>query len=130
LLLVGVAAAIGCSLRFDPGPRRTGTSGGGSTLTAPPPTNSAPPAGGTFEDRRCGGLGYADAPCDSCFRTHCCVDGITCGSNRECVALRDCWAMCETEECAAQCESEHSAGTYDSEQLDGCMESYCASACE
>lgn len=124
------AAAVGCSLRFDAGSRRDGGVGGGTIVMPPPPTNGAPGGGGTVEDRRCGGLGYASTTCDACFRTHCCIDGITCASNRECMALRDCWLSCEDETCGGQCAVVHSKGQYDSDRLDSCMESWCASACE
>jgi len=122
--VVLLAAVVGCSIRIDPGPRPTG----GSTVVQPPPTPA--PIGGSVDDRSCGGLAYPSASCDDCFRSHCCIDGITCASDPSCVALRDCWSGCNDDACGEQCAQDYADGQDDSDRLDGCMQSSCASECE
>ena len=98
---------------FDHG-KWTGEAGGGPGTT----TSS------------CGGLGSANAACETCMESKCCSEATACGTSLSCLDYWDCVVPCNGDPaCRDQCDAQYPAGAAPYEALRDCLLDNCHSQC-
>jgi hypothetical protein len=79
----------------------------------------------------CEGYVFADAPCTTCGRAHCCNEAGACMQDAECARLAACELGCAPldDDCLGLCELAHPSGVALERALGKCTASNCAASC-
>lgn len=67
--------------------------------------------------------------CTACVNQACCDEGLACGDDAECKALRDCYAACADSDCYTTCTNAHPNGVAGSDAFASCRATGCPQAC-
>lgn len=103
--------------------------GGASQGGAGGKSGAAGKAGST--GATCGGIGYSDKACNTCYQGSCCELGSACGASPPCQALIDCFGTCTSGDggCVDSCRQKNLDGLDELSAIEACTFKSCATAC-